>query len=482
MTPSLSAALLDLGTEAVYCSNSVSHHGENMRLRQLIGLALATSLVAASSTAGSAETLQATATAQDTLDGLSAQILRKEIELMQMTTRFRLNNKRESQLHKWFVAVISTCGYSIVDAGNIVTLTNGFRYHTHPQNLSVGRAESGPFLIFLGEIFFLGRTTGAVTIDLLERTQRKNRGFDRKTYEAHASKLRSDVQALLKQRADLAGTGAAQSEQLLLTNLAAAADAEYVANYSRAARIDAYRLWDDLLENYTSGTGAFAGALPTYMAAVESRPRMTGPGGIGFILSGGGFIADHALARVISLQAEKRSRKRLGGKPPDPETLQANVRKGIERLSALQPENALLSARRKGYALLLSCLEQQQVMEKRERQRENRKFWHDQLFDSVEGGANIGAGTIIANAGFRYNPHGNPLAELSGARHFLTRFAWGATTFTPTASAGIIDTPAGALADSFMNKYDAKRQISPDVVLDKRLNLLEQAARLLPSS
>lgn len=482
---------VDRRNQAVYCVElawleSGGHEAMMNRRHGVIVLALC--LFAGCGTAGSAQTtLRASAKTQDALDAVSTKVMRKEIELMQMTTLFRMNNKRESNLHKWTVATLSTCAYSIADAGNIVTFTNGFRYHTHPQNFGIGRAEAGPFLIFLGELFFVARTTSTVAVDLFDHAVKKNRGFDKKTYEAHASQLRTEIQNLLKERASLAGTSDAV-EQLLLTNLAAAADAEFIGNYSRAAQLETYRLWDDIFANYTSGTGAFAGGLPTYLAGVESRPGLTGPGGIGFILSGSGFIVDHALARAVSLEVEKRSVARLGGRALDPLALQASIRQQIDQLSATTPPDSASAARRTGYAMLLACLEQQTRLDARERQRDRRKFWHDQIFDSVEGSANIAAGTIICNAGLRYHPDNtaaiplNLLSKETGARHFLTRFAWGAATFTPTATAGIIDTPGEALLGEFFDKYDTRRGISADAVLNKRLTTLEAAARLLPAS
>ena len=71
---------------------------------------------------------------------------------MQMTTRFRLNNRRETNAHKWAVGVLSTAAYSVANAGNIMTFSTGFRYHyTQPQNLTRGRAQSGPLLILQGD-------------------------------------------------------------------------------------------------------------------------------------------------------------------------------------------------------------------------------------------------------------------------------------------------------------------------------------------
>jgi hypothetical protein len=121
-------------------------------------------------------------------------------------------------------------------------------------------------------------------------------------------------------------------------------------------------------------------------------------------------------------------------------------------------------------------------MDKRDSQRDRRKFWHDQIWNTIEGGANLAAGTVIANAGYHYHPQRNRASQYYGARHFLTRFSWGAVAFTPSASGGIIDTPAEAIVTEVINHRDRKRGISPDVILQERLDNLSAAAKLAGSA
>ena len=119
-------------------------------------------------------------------------------------------------------------------------------------------------------------------IDAYNAVHVHDRGFDKQTFEHHAMQLHAEIQQLLKERAQAVDASpAAPLEQAVLAGIAAVADREFITNYARAVRMQKFRLWDNLLKNATSSSGAFAGALPTYLAGVQTRPRLTGPGGIG---------------------------------------------------------------------------------------------------------------------------------------------------------------------------------------------------------
>ena len=429
------------------------------------------------------------------LEDISNRLLSREIELMQMTTRFRLNNRRETSAHKWAVAVLSTAAYSVANAGNITTFTNGFRYHTQPQNLTRGRAQSGPLLILLGELLFVARSGLPTMIDAYNAVRVHDRGFDKQTFEHHALQLHAEIQQLLKERAQAADASpSAQSEQAVLAGIAAVADREFITNYARAIRMQKFRLWDNLLKNATSSSGAFAGALPTYLAGVQTRPRLTGPGGIGFICSGTLFASHLAVARWLSLRAEKNSKAELASRLVAREITAQELQRKIQELNTVAPEARLdhavgtataatagtgtdaSSARLRAYGLILSAAIAHDGLDNLEQRQDKQKFWHDEFINAVEGGANIAAGSELTNAGFHYHPHPDPLSHLEGARHFLTRFAWGAVTFTPTASIGIVETPGAFIAAELVNRRDCPG--GPGWVLQERLNNLNQAAQL----
>jgi hypothetical protein len=444
---------------------------------------MALSNMAAVCAQASSEQLSGTVVSQQPLDEVSAKIVGKEVELMQMTTRFRLNNPRETKTHKWGVAVLSTAAYSIATAGNIVTFTNGFRFHTHPQDLRSGTAQSGPFLIFLGELFFLSRMLTATTIDVAHAIRVRDRGFDRATFEHRALQLHTEVQQLLAQREPLAAAAgpAAQQEQRVLRDLAYDADREFVTNYVRATELKAYRFWDNAFGITTAGTGAFAGALPTYLGGVFKRPRYTGPGGIGFVISGSFFASDVIAAKLISWRAGAASRHRLEGQLGVASAKPGDLQGDLKQLSAVAPTDnstPLVARRVRSYGLLVESFNDHTRLDRRDRQRERRNWIHDQLWNMIEGGANLAAGAELVNAGFRYHPGPNPLKQYFGARHFLTRFAWSAVTFTPSAAGGIVDTPGEALVKGWVDRRDCRNAICPEVILNKRLSRLDEAAKL----
>lgn len=450
---------------------------------------IAAVLVAVTVWGGMQPALCQNAADSDSLDGISGLLLAKEIELMQMNTRFRLNTKREIGAHKLAVALLSTAAYSVADAGNIVTFRNGFRFHTHPQTFSRGCAQSGPFLIFLGELFFLSRTATAATIDWVHAKRSRDRQFDKQTFERHALRLNTEIADLLRKREALsAGAqdgGIAVSEQTVLVALAREAGQEFVRDYARATQIQNYRIWDNVMANATSASGAFAGALPTYLAAVNKRPRLTGPGGIGFMCSGAAFMADVAVARACSLAAQRRAESRLRPLAEFEEhgATSVSLAQAVAQLRTLTAKESAtpsaLAKRVKVYDDVAVALRDQSVLDQHERLRDRRHFIHDEIWNCIEGGANFAAGAVIANAGFRYHPKPNLRSQYFGARHFLTRFSWGAVAFTPSASGGIIDTPGEAIVIEMLNRRDRHTGVAPEVILSRRLDKLQEAAALL---
>jgi hypothetical protein len=408
------------------------------------------------------------------LDGLSTQILKDEIELMRLTTNYRLNDPTETRLHRDYNLVLSEIAYSVTTAGNIVTFSNAFRYHTHPQDFSVGRAEAGPLLIFMGETFFMAKTLGVSAIDVLQSCTR-NKDFDSRTFENHATTLESRIRTNLQARAALSGGG--DKEQAALQTLADATSGEFVKYYARARNLQVFRITDNLLEDYTSTTG-FSAACLQYMAAVRTRPRFTGASGVLFCVSGSGFILHNLMARVLSQTAEKQTEAKLmpkhvaSGKTI--ETCTAEL-KTLASSSDIGNHKPVIDQ-------LANCLGMMSSAATYEYNKRKYKFIHDQFIDTVEGGANVGSGVVLCNAGFQFH-QGNLLNDLDNGRHFLTKFGTSALVFTPSAAAGIVDTPGADLVARLKEKRDmAKPQgagACDKELLQQRLTVLDTTAKLL---
>jgi len=418
------------------------------------------------------------------VDDLSSEILKAEIDLFRLTTLFRLNNPRETPLHRFYVAATSTLAYSVADAGNIVTFTNAYRYHYRPQNFSVGRAEAGPFLIFLGELGFVTRTVGGATLDLVHSQSVKHRGFDRTTFEHKANQLQTQIQDLLGKRKNMIASSSVQTnaqEQAVLQDIADCASAEFVANYARATRLKAFRLGDNITKNFTSGTGAFWGGLLEYLAAVHSLPKTAGPAGIGFIVSGAGFIGTDGVAYWGGKIAEKRSKTKLQSKShptQDSEQQLARDAKSL-KVAASGAGSTTMDKRLSAYDSIAACISQHRAISANEEKEMWNRYLHDQIINAVEGGANIGAGSVLASAGYSFHNNPNPLIQFKNSDQFLENFGTSALVFTPTASAGMIDTPAEALYGHYRSKRDTVKGLNPSVALNDRLQTLDQIEKKL---
>jgi hypothetical protein len=407
--------------------------------------------------------------ASESVDALSNAILKNEIELFRLTTLFRLNNRRETAIHKWFETISGTAAYGVVTAGNITTFSNAFRYHHTPERLSVGRAESGPFLILLAELMFVGRTIGSTMLDLEHAWRVHNRGFDQVIFDRKANQLQSEIRTLLARRRQLTGGDA---EQAVLQDIADGATLEFANNYARATRLRAFRQLRNLMFNYTSGSGAFWGALLTYRAAVRRNPRLVGPAGVGFIVSGTGLLTSDAISYFGGKLAEKRAKARLHTKV---EVAIENARLLEGDQQSLKAQGGSTQSRLKAYDNLYRCLTSERALTEQENKEMWHRYLHDQFINGVEGGANISAGSILAYAGYNFpRTQLDPLAERHALDQFLERFGWAALVFTPSGTGGIVDTPGEALYGVYRHNQNVKQSLAPEVVLNDRLRLLNE--------
>ena len=413
------------------------------------------------------------------VESLTRQIFTKEIEFARLTAEYRLHNVPYTAWRKWYTAILSTAAYSVADAGNIVTFRNGFKYHTHPQDFTQGRSEVGPCLIMIGELIFFARTSGIMFTDIIHNEMIKHKGYDRKTYQSRATTLNSEIRSLLTRRKGMISSAdtAASQEQAVLTDVADGLTREYITNYARATRIAVSHIGENVVSNFASSTGAFIGGLSVYNTAKHTRPKQLSTAGIGFLLQGPGFILKDPVAYWGGRIAEKNTTSRLLGQNPELQSDPvAQLDADKQRLTALNVSGQIVGDRSKAYDLMSEALKKDQIVQTNENKRLLHRYYHDQLINALEGGAVIGAGTIFAKAGykFHYTPY-NPLNTLFTARLFLKRFAIGALVFTPTASAGIIDTPVEALYDTYRHKKDNEEGIGPEAGMKARLQLLDQA-------
>jgi len=414
------------------------------------------------------------------VDGITRQIMAKEIEFARITADYRLHNVPYTAWRKWYTAVLSTAAYSVADAGNIVTFRNGFSYHTHPQDFTEGRAEVGPFLIMLGEMLFFGRTAGVALTDVIHNEMIKHKGYDRKTYQGKAMNLNADIRGLLNKRKTMISSAdaAATQEQAILTDVADGLTREYIENYARATRIAVSHIGENIVSNYAAATGAFIGGLGVYNTARHVRPKELAYGGLGFLLQGPGFILKDPVAYFGGRLAENHTTKRLLSQNPE---LQSDPITQLDadktRLASLNVSGTVIGQRAKAYDLMSEALKKDQIVQKNENKRLLHKYYHDQFINALEGGAVIGAGTIFVKAGtnYHYTPT-DELATLYNSRLFLKRFAIGALVFTPTASGGIADTPIEAIYDSYIHKKDNENGVGPQAGMKARMELLDQAS------
>ena len=299
-----------------------------------------------------------------------------------------------------------------------------------PQDFSNGRAETGPCLIFIAEVIAFSQAMGSTLIDIGHGMYVKHHGYDRQTFEKNASQLETRIQENLGKRRLLVGSG--DLEQALLQDVGNSASVEFIGNYSRAARLQAFRTGIDVGELYTLSTGAFWGGLMEYLTAVHMRPKYAGSAGVGFIASGAGFIVHDSMAYWAGRITQSRIKKRMLAKRNLMENNIKQLASDLSRVPAGYQHQEV-------YRLIEAVMQKDRDLTALENKEMFHKYLHEQTINGAEGAANVAAGSVLASAGFQFSPHLRAETQLPQIIHnnsaFLNEFGTSALVFTPTGAA-----------------------------------------------
>jgi hypothetical protein len=266
--------------------------------------------------------------------------------------------------------------------------------------------------------------------------------------------------------------------------------ADYTQAHTRAVRRRVVR--DVLLANglAASTTGGYMGSLCGLLAVAERKPRLAGPAGIGFTLSGAHIAIAPVLGRVTGNIVAKRTAKRVKKEIPfqtgsDPSVVLADLERSAKPVSSPQFEQRLAA-----YRALNGMLKEQGNMNAKEKAKTDKEFKERLLVNAIVGGTKMGWGIQLMNAGFGFTPRpatptrtvrvGGTTVRVplyrplqSSASLFSHRVAQGATTYIPGTSTWILDT-LQARARSELDVYSAGAQYQlPHQKLDTRIEKLE---------
>lgn len=434
---------------------------------------------------------------------LTNEILEKEIELLQLNTDFRIATTESGWAKPWRVFSYNLLGSGAATAGITTIAAERWRTWRTPAAANRNTLKAGPTLLLISHSIIAAGVLAEATSDAIADCKQCKRGFDRKTTKKHAIELKDAIDEKLTQRDSLVANLAendkalALAEGQVLRDLRDRALSEYCQFDVRAAKRKTARNVAYLNGFSAATTGGYLGSLCGLLAVANRNPRLAGPAGIGFTISGANIATGPILGRMTANVAGSLAKRRLNrdiGTFAPPE-FKAHF--DLLKKSSLQ-DDPNFNTRIAIYQDVDALLRRQAEMNAAEKKKADKEFIERCLFNAAIGGTKIGWGCQLANAGFGFHAGPAPKAPtlpvkfggktvqvpvgkkpLSPSQLFSKRVAQGATTYIPGTSLWILDTVQSRTRGE-MDLYTMGAQAAlPHQKLNARMNELNMMQKKL---
>jgi hypothetical protein len=394
------------------------------------------------------------------LESLTSKALHDEVEFMILNTRFRMATTDKNRIKPWRVFLYNLAGSGVATAGITTIAAERWRTWQRPATANRGALKAGPIMLLTSHSIMTGGVLVEALLDAINDRKQRKRGLDAKTTQKRTIELCSAIDNTLAERDKLALTMNSLPEQdrqliaaegLILKDLRNMALAEYVQFHIRAKRRLGSRNISYLNQLSAATTGGYMGSLCGLLAVADRNPKLAGPAGIGFIISGANIVTGPIIGRVAGNIAAKRTKQRLqrelGALAP------AHFDEHITALRRLvHTEDTRLAARLSVYETADLIFKQQAQMNAAEKKKADKEFLERCVFNAAIGGTKMAWGIQLSNAGYGFKqaaPAPRPRGRASlipvkrpktPAQLFAKRVAQGSTSYIPGTSLWILDT------------------------------------------
>ncbi len=460
------------------------------------------------------------------LEALTTQIAKKEAELLRLNTHFRLECTQISKMKPWRLFLYNLAASGCSEAGITSIAASRWHYWRRPKTMTRTTAVSGPILLLIGHCITLTGVLTETALDAIKDRKTREKGFDIKTTHKKVLEIKNGLDKLLVERdALLASSGTltsselelAKAEGVVLKDVRDLSLSEYSQFYVRANKFFGNRDANSALTVLAAGTGGFQGSLLGLISAAKREPRLAGPAGIGFLISGATIVATPLASRLLANLRGNAARKNLDSELDNLTTKSASQldtdRSKLEQLLAQTNQSdrsnlTNISNRLTGYVKQGALFAAQDRMNVKEKALADKELIERMIYSTLIGGTKMSWGINLAHAGFCYHAKSmlqitkgtkvvttakvgaggkivlqkatkatstiKVVADPAPAKQFTKRVAIGATTYIPGTSLWIMDTLQNRLRGEMRNRALASQKNLPAAQLKERLDRVDE--------
>ena len=318
---------------------------------------------------------------QSQVDRLTNEILGCEIELLKLNTDFRVKSTDKNRIKPWRTFLYNLGGSGVATAGITTIAAERWRTWRRPTAASRTALKAGPIMLLTSHSIIAGGILLEAALDIANDRRIKKAGFDTKSTKKRALELVRRIDDKLKERESLLGglntinpeeRLRAADETPVLNDLRNMAVSEYCNFHVRAKKRIASRNFAYLNGFSAATTGGYLGSLCGLLAISCRKPRLAGPAGLGFTISGANIATGPELGRLVGNcmgSLDKRQMKKDFGEIPKPQL--------AEHLTALRQhsttDSMALAERLSIYESARGVLKRQAEMNAAEKKKANRE-------------------------------------------------------------------------------------------------------------
>ncbi len=440
----------------------------------------------------------------DQLDLLSKTAVLKEIELLRLNTRYRIESTRIGKWKPWRQLAYSLAANTLVEVGISHIAYARWKYWRRPGLASKAFLRKGPQCLLIGHAIIVGGVLIETGFDLLAQHQQNKKGFDRKTCRNRVIALKGEIEEVLSSREALIKSASISPDQSrilqvegkVLSDIKDCALAEFSRLAVREHKIKAARDSANIMNFSQAATGGFIGSLGNLLAVANRKPRLANPAGIGFVVSGAFIVLTPPVSKLFSVIAANREKKLESGllafNPQASADLESDRLELLKSSSDATKSLPGLRTRLAIYDLQKDLMEKQQQSAAAEAKLNKREFIEKCVTNAIAGGTKISWGANLIVAGSDYSntaPKAPPTlavrlgnqtfrvpvrATKTPAQMFGRRVAQGATSNIAGPFVGALDAIQSRFRGELRVRKAKREGNSPGQILAARLKTLEE--------